>query len=454
MARPSRHLYREHQPPIAPEEPPIAPEMIPLCWGELDALAPAEPDRVNGATNAQATLRLFGQEESTLRVTLYRDHHAWCPYCQKVWLWLEERGIPYRIRKVTMNCYGEKEAWYRKRVPSGMLPALELDGRLVTESDRILEALEQAFGSLGPAMNDPRVLPLRQLERMLFRAWCEWLCQPHRGASEGRAREHFQRMAQGMEQALEAQGGPFLLGEDLTTADLVFVPYVERMSASLAYYKGLLLRQEHPAIHRWFCALEKRQTYLGTQSDFHTHAHDLPPQMGGCYANGEGPQRALAARIDQGPWPITSFGDSPSAQEMEGFDPETSQPEPRDSALVALARVLKHRGPLLERNPLPAELFDPALRCALTALVGGRKGEASSGGITIPPAGSAAGLRYLRDRISVPRDMPLHAARRLRQALEATALLDPADPQAQGASIPLHHRRDQDPRPFLANPLA
>ena len=35
------------------------------------------------------------------------------------------------------------------------------------------------------------------------------------------------------------------------------------------------------------------------------------------------------------------------------------------------------------------------------------------------PAGSAPALRYLRDRISVPRDMPLHAARRLQRTLPA-----------------------------------
>jgi glutathione S-transferase len=58
-------------------------------------------------------------------------------------------------------------------------------------------------------------------------------------------------------------------------------------------------------------------------------------------------------------------------------------------------------------------------------------------------------LRYLRDRISVPRDMPLHAARRLRQALEHTATLDPETPDGQGPSIPRRHRRDQDPHPFL-----
>jgi glutathione S-transferase len=48
-----------------------------------------------------------------------------------------------------MFCYGEKEAWYKRKVPSGMLPALELDGRMITESDVILTSLEKAFGPLG-----------------------------------------------------------------------------------------------------------------------------------------------------------------------------------------------------------------------------------------------------------------------------------------------------------------
>jgi glutathione S-transferase len=428
---------------------------LPLSWDQLEALGSAaglleatDPNAHDGPTTAQARLRLFGADPAAVRVTLYRDHHAWCPYCQKVWLWLEERRIPYRIRKVTMFCYGEKEGWYRRLVPSGMLPALELDGRMITESDRILEALEGAFGPLGAAMGDGRVVPLRQLERSLFRAWCEWLCWPQEGPAEARARASFHQMADTMERALEANGGPFFLGTELTTADLVFVPYVERMNASLAYYKGVGLRREHPAIHRWLTALEERPTYRGTQSDFHTHAHDLPPQMGGCHASGDPIQQALAARIDQGPWPIgAALGGEGGGHGDDLLDPETSEPEPEDAAAVAVARVLKHRAPILARNPLPPDCFEVALRCALTVLVAGPGGEREG---PIPPAGSARGLRYLRDRVSVPRDMPLHAARRLRQALEATALRDPADPKGQGAPIPVGHRRDQDPRPFLA----
>ena len=123
-----------------------------LSWSELEALAPCPAERTNGPANAQATLRLFGHQESEVRITLFRDHHAWCPYCQKVWLWLELRRVPYRIRKVTMRCYGSKESWFTALVPSGMLPALELDGQLLTESDRILEALERAFGPVGAPM--------------------------------------------------------------------------------------------------------------------------------------------------------------------------------------------------------------------------------------------------------------------------------------------------------------
>ena len=403
-----------------------------LSWSALEALAPPAEERIEGPANAQATLRLFGQPESAVRVTLFRDHHAWCPYCQKVWLWLEFRRIPYRISKVTMRCYGSKEPWFTARVPSGMLPVLELDGRLITESDRILEALERAFGSVGASMTDRRVRRLRDLERLLFRAWCIWLCSPGLGErQERRARDQFQQVAEQMEQAIASGGGRWLDpdapdGPIPGTADLVFIPYVERMNASLAYFKGFALRREHPLIDRWLTALEQLDTYRGTQSDMHTHAHDLPPQMGGCWADGSEVQQRMAHALDSGAgldalersWAPSAA--SVSAQER------------------ALERVLRHRSTLLNRSPL-GERFDQPLRAALSALMLEQPVK--------PASGSAAALRYLRDRISVPRDMPLESARSLRQALESTAALD-GDQQPE--PLPFEHRFDQDPRPFLS----
>jgi glutathione S-transferase len=396
--------------------------IAPLSWSELESLSDFQVDPVNGPTNAQARLRLFGQTEADVRVTLYRDNHAWCPYCQKIWLWLEEKQIPYRIEKVTMFCYGEKESWYKRKVPSGMLPAIELDGRLITESDDILVALEQSFEPLGLSMNHPIVLPLRQLERLLFRAWCAWLCYPASSARQERGnRDQFTSMVAKVEAALSSTPGPYFLNE-FSTVDVIFTPYVERMNASLYYYKGYSLREENPRLSEWFTAMESRPTYRGTQSDFHTHVHDLPPQMGGCWENGELQMQLNKSRVNNGPW-----------DEL----PDVTYPEPATSRAEALHRVLKHRANIIRVNPADNTLVDVALRCALTNLMTRQ--------VCSPPPESDVALRYLRDRISVPRDMSIYAAKRLREALETTAALAG---DRQGPPIPVQHRRDQNPAAF------
>lgn len=400
--------------------------VAPLSWTELEALTDFQIDPVNGLTNAQARLRLFGQPESDVRVTLYRDNHAWCPYCQKVWLWLEEKQIPYRIEKVTMFCYGEKESWYKRKVPSGMLPAIELDGRLITESDDILIALEQVFGPLTQGMEDPLVIPLRRLERLLFRAWCSWLCYPPMlPGQEHRNRDQFINVVNQVESALASTPGPYFL-EEFGTVDVIFTPYVERMNASLYYYKGYSLREDNPRLAAWFEAMESRPTYRGTQSDFHTHVHDLPPQMGGCWENGEPQMRLNKHRVDNGPW----FG-----------LPDATYPEPENARQEALYRVMRHRANIIRVNPGDDQLVDQALRCALTWMM--------TGEVCTPPTGSDPALRYLRDRISVPRDMSIYAAKHLREALEKTAALVG---EGQGAPIPIRHRRDQDPANFASKP--
>jgi len=115
--------------------------------------------------------------------------------------------------------------------------------------------------------------------------------------------------------------------------------------------------------------------------------------------------------------------------------PESRIEEPEDSKHIALNKVIRHYESMLKVNPVKD--MDEPLRAALTYMMTDQLDE-------VPP-GTEVGLRYIRDRICVPRDMPLWSARRFRQALEVVAATVSSN---QGPTIPLIHRRDQDPKPF------
>ena len=121
------------------------------------------------------------------------------------------------------------------------------------------------------------VVPLRQLERRLFSAWwavvvnvssapdihmrkvqkdnkrhlrCGWLCYPGAANEDQRARKLFEQTLRMVDDVLQAPPGPFFL-ESFSVVDCVFAPFLERMSASLFYYKGFTLRdRERPAAPR------------------------------------------------------------------------------------------------------------------------------------------------------------------------------------------------------------
>ena len=73
--------------------------------------------------------------------------------------------------------------------------------------------------------------------------------------------------------------------------------------------------------------------------------------------------------------------------------PDVMYPEPETSRAEALHRVIKHHGNIVRVNPADDNLFDQALRCALTLMM--------TGEVCTPPAGSDSALRYLRDRVNV-----------------------------------------------------
>ena len=71
-----------------------------------------------------------------------------------------------------------------------------------------------------------------------------------------------------------------------------------------------------------------------------------------------------------------------------------------------------------------------------------------TGEVLIPKKLSGISLRYLKNRISVPRDMPLISARLLRQSLNT---IESHSNNNEPDQIPFKHRYDQDPRNFISD---
>jgi len=405
-----------------------------LKWEDLNKYEIEDLDRINGINNSYANLRLFGHNENDVTVTLYRDRHSWCPYCQKIWLWIEFKRIPYRVKKINMFCYGQKESWYLNKVRSGKLPAIEFKGKIITESDKIIAFLENEFGALGSFINSSQLRETRELEREIFRSWCNWLCRESFNFLDNSFRKkRFQESITKFDEILSRSKSGFVdpsvsnTGEvEPGVGDLIFIPYMERMNASLTYYKGFNLRANYRYIDKWLTLFEGTSIYRGTQSDFHTHSHDLPPQMGGCYRESNEKQIAFSKLIDSG----EGLGNFEIKQNLDS----------EYYARIALKRVIKHKDSLIKVNPYKKECFEESLRSALTHMI--------TGDIRIPEKLSGKSLRYLKNRISVPRDMPIISARLLRQSLNKIELISDND---EIDKIPVNHRYDQDPRNFTSN---
>ena len=68
--------------------------------------------------------------------------------------------------------------------------------------------------------------------------------------------------------------------------------------------------------------------------------------------------------------------------------------------------------------------------------------------VIVPENIAGKSLRYLKNRISVPRDMPVISARLFRQSLNK---IESLCKNKEEDRIPVNHRYDQDPAKFILN---
>jgi len=161
------------------------------------------------------------------------------PYAWRVQLVLEEKGLPYERVLLSMQKGELRTPEYLLLSPHGKVPALEDGDVRLYESMAIVEYIEEQHP-------DPPLVPraaagraavrIEELECLLYFAEGffpgvrqQFFVEPAKRdqAVIDAARTAHAKHAERLEHRASARGGPFLMGETLTRADLTWLPFVE-----------------------------------------------------------------------------------------------------------------------------------------------------------------------------------------------------------------------------------
>ena len=99
-----------------------------------------------------------------MSTTLY---HYWGSTCsRKARMTLHEKGVEWQSHHIDLHEFENWEPWYVKLHPNGVVPALDHDGRIVIESNAIMEYIDESYD--GPALR-----PEDTWERAQMRVWLD-----------------------------------------------------------------------------------------------------------------------------------------------------------------------------------------------------------------------------------------------------------------------------------------
>ncbi|KAI6145550.1 thioredoxin-like protein [Pisolithus tinctorius] len=206
------------------------------------------------------------QHQNPQDLTFYS---AWfCPFSQRVWIVLEEKGIPYQYKEV--NPY-KKEEHFLQINPRGLAPAVEYRGKAIYESLVLLEFLEDAYPSYKP-----NLLPSDPSDRAHQRIWIDHIAkavvpvsmrltmtQPNEQEKLETARNELYEALRKLQNEIK---GTCFAGERFTLVDAVIVPWVLRDYVS-AEHRAFKREDVGDGWAEYAKAIETRDSVCRTMSE-------------------------------------------------------------------------------------------------------------------------------------------------------------------------------------------
>lgn len=194
-----------------------------------------------------------------------------CPYAQRTWIALEEKGIPYSRRVVNLKNKTEVD-WYKQNVnPLGKVPAIrDSDGTTLYESEIINEYLEQKF-DCGPNLMPEDAagcahvkLWNHHLNNKLSPAHFTFLMNKNETA-DAELQKALEDALQYYEDNLQ---GPYLAG-NFSLADISALPFFERLVFSCRKFKTYEIPKRMVKLQKWLETAMAHESFLVTKRPEH-----------------------------------------------------------------------------------------------------------------------------------------------------------------------------------------
>jgi glutathione S-transferase len=371
-------------------------------------------------------------------LTLYRDTNGWCPFCERVWVAVEAKQIPYTERLINLR---DKPEWYKELVPTTLVPAVLFHGdassnerKIIWESLDVMKALDEAFPDTPKLILDsPEYKDAAELQSEVSSAGFGFAFASRNESltDDGKLkrREEFNSALNTLDAALASSGGPFRLGENFTGIDAIMIPTMERWRYQLPITVEFDIMAGRPFIQKWFAAMDDFAPYseriAGDQYSWTATAAQFlryfgggvdKPEVTAAIVRAEAAAKALTntfCQVEGTPNKVTAkeaaiklvSNHDAVVKDCTRQDPISQQTINRATDEMVADKLMRYVTSIL----LSDDAFDSARRAPLLNVDASERADA------------AAAARTVAARLCVPRDMGGPAAKILRGTLAIIA---------------------------------
>ncbi|GKV05715.1 hypothetical protein SLEP1_g17691 [Rubroshorea leprosula] len=185
-----------------------------------------------------------------------------CPYCQRVWITRNYKGLQEKIKLVPLNLQN-RPAWYKDVYPSNKVPSLEHNGKIIGESLDLIKYVDSNFE--GPSLfpDDPEK---KKFGEELF-SYIDTFVRTVFSSFKGDPAKETGPVFDYLENALHKfDDGPFFLGQ-FSLVDIAYITFVERFQIFLSEVFKIDITAGRPKLAVWIEELNKIDAYTQTKID-------------------------------------------------------------------------------------------------------------------------------------------------------------------------------------------